>query len=223
MKRRLLAFPAAGAAMLLLASSAAAWGTVTVETNACDYTIHADLDGPPAVIGWEVRVFADQWQDGAVVASGSGAPDAEGRLTIGPVTAAAGHYNAIVDDETPVSGDVLFIGFTLICATPTATPTATVAPTATATDTAAPTATATSTPTGQELPAQGTPPLTGGELGLTPPPTDTTPAANATSGSLPTALLLALLAIASGGLAMVRRPRVVARPRSGSKRTTPRS
>src|SRR4029079_147838 len=104
MSKRLLAVPAARIAALLAVGTASAWpaGSVSVETNACAYTIHVDLDRPGAVMGWEVRVFNDVPLNGALVASGSGTISAQGHFQAGPFQAPAGKYNAIIDDTVPV-------------------------------------------------------------------------------------------------------------------------
>ena len=210
--RRFLALPIS----LLLAiwasgPVAAVWppGTVSVQTDGCSYTIHIDLDGQPAVIGWEVREFNANWMDGAVIESGSGKPDAQGRLTVGPLEAAEGHYNAIVDNETPVDSSAQVVDFTSSCPATPAPPTPTPAP-------------PTPTPGGEEHPAQGTPPPTGQELAavgvganVTPPPTDTGAATATRSDEGARAALLGLTGLIAAGLFLVR----AAKPRTIRVRT----
>ena len=202
--RRFLALPIS----LLLAiwatgTVAAVWppGTVTVDTDGCSFTVHIDLDEQPAIIGWEIREFNASWMDGSVILSGSGKPDAEGRLTVGPLEAAEGHYNAIVDDETPVDSSAQVVDFTLSCPASPAPPTP-------APPTPAP---PTPTPAGEEHPAQGTPPPTGEELAavgvganVTPPPTDTGAATTSRSDDGPRAALLGLTGLIAGGLFLAR-------------------
>ena len=205
MNKRLLAVPAALVAALLAVGTASAWpaGSVSVETNACAYTIHVDLDRPGALIGWEVRVFADVPLNGALVASGSGTISAQGHFQAGPFQAQPGTYNAIIDDTVPVDAAAEIIPFTLTCtsetstttstttstasetssetSTTTTTDTSTVTSTATSTETSTPTSTSTSTstttPTGAELGETGTPPSTptGQELGVVGTPAATPP------------------------------------------------
>jgi hypothetical protein len=197
MMSRLLVLPAAAAAVLLAAGTAAAvWppGTVAVATDGCQYTIHIDLDVDPnpAIVGWEVRAFTSAPFDGALVASGSGAPDAEGRLTVGPLTADPGHYHAIVDDEVPVDASSNIVDFALACEAPTAS--------------------------GSELPISGSPSPTGGEEGIggtpppeelpaagTPPPTDATTAPRAADDG-PRAAVLALVGLTAATLFLARTP-----------------
>ena len=221
MHRRLLALPGAAALVLLTAGSVlAVWppGKVAVETDGCSYTIQIDLDIEPDIIGWDVRVFAEDWMTGEVINSGTGVPDDKGRLTAGPFTAPPGHYNLAVDDEVPDKSSNV-VDFTLSCAaaTPTPTPTPTATPTATPTGGELPATPApTPTPNGGEQPVQGTPPPTGEVLGLTPPPTDAAPTADRGSGAPTTALLLALVAVLAGGGMLMRRPSIApTRPRSG--------
>ena len=185
--RRFLALPIS----LLLAiwatgTVAAVWppGTVTVDTDGCSFTVHIDLDEQPAIIGWEIREFNASWMDGSVILAGSGKPDAEGRLTVGPLEAAEGHYNAIVDDETPVDSSAQVVDFTLSCPASPAPPTP-------APPTPAP-------PTGEELAAVGV------GANVTPPPTDTGAATTSRSDDGPRAALLGLTGLIAGGLFLAR-------------------
>jgi len=209
-RRRLLALPAAIGAALMIGGTAAAWppGTVTVDTDGCQFTINIDLDGQPTVIGWEVREYNAVPLDGTLVMSGFDNPDAEGRLTVGPQVIAAGHYNAIVDDETPVDASSSAVDFTLACETPS--PTGSELPTATASQTAS--------PTGEELPIQGTPPA-GGEAGITPPPTDAPSTTADTTSGLPI-VLAGILGLTGASLAFtIRRPRAVSADRDRRERS----
>jgi len=79
-------------------------GTVTVETNGCSFVIHIDLDQHADVVGWSVNASTDpgDWNDGTTVLDGATTTDADGNVDVGPLTADAGEYNVVVDDETPV-------------------------------------------------------------------------------------------------------------------------
>jgi hypothetical protein len=156
----------------LLALSAAAGvlaatppGTVTVETNGCDFTVHIALDQAWPVVAWEVKVFADDWKDGKTVLSDQALDDADGKIDAGPYTLPEGHYTVAVDNE-PVDSSAIVEDFTLSCpaVVPTPTPTGNEHPV---------TSTPTPKATGHELPATG-----GGGVNRTPPPTDTGMAAS---------------------------------------------
>ena len=149
MRVRLLAAPVAVAAALLAAGTALAWpaNSVRVETNGCQYTIQVNQDRPNFLIGWEVRVFAAPEATGALVASGSGTTDAQGHLSIGPLTGESGHYNALVDYNVPVGQFPAVVEFTLTCGTETSTTTSTSTETSSATSTVTTTETSTVTST----------------------------------------------------------------------------
>jgi len=171
-------------------------GTVTVATNGCSFTIHIDLDQEAAVVGWTVNASKQvDWNDGKTVFTGSGSTDADGKLDVGPMTAAAGEYNVVVDDETPVDSSSIVEHFTLTCEGGSA---ATPKP-----------SNPTPTPAGTDLGVGGSAPPTGEEEGLsgnggvggisvTPPPTDTgsPTASGAPSTGLPAVLAIVALAAA---------------------------
>ena len=224
--KRLLALPIAFVLAMWVAGSVSAVtpaGTVTVETNGCTFTVHIHLEQQWPVVGWKIKVFnAANWNDGLTIFKGSGQNDANGDMTVGPFTTAEGHYNAIVDNEFPPDGSSIVKDFFLSCpaqapATPTPTP-----PQAPATPTPTPTA------TGQELPAQGTPPPTSGQelpaggvggISATPPPTDATgPGAAPSDDGARTALMgIAGLIAAALFLARAAQP-AAARARSRRNR-----
>jgi hypothetical protein len=182
MRSKLLALPAAIAIVILAAGSAFAWpaGSVTVDTNGCDYTIHVNGDKADTAIGWEIRVHASSAHDGELVNSGMGMTDSSGNYASDVQTGTSGHFNLLMDYSLPVTADAEVVEFSLSCEaptstptetptstptetptstpteTPTATPTETPTATPTETPTATPTETATPTPTGSELPAATT-------------------------------------------------------------------
>ncbi|MEO5940033.1 MAG: hypothetical protein ABIZ72_03770, partial [Candidatus Limnocylindrales bacterium] len=46
-------------------------GTVTVETNGCDFAIHIDLDKAYDLVGWKVNEYnAVNWNDGKTLFNG---------------------------------------------------------------------------------------------------------------------------------------------------------
>ena len=110
----------AGSLLALLAAPAALAitppGTVTVDTDGCSFTVHIDLDQQAAVVGWTINASTEvDWNDGTTVFSGSGPTDADGKLDVGPMTADAGEYNVVVDDETPVDSSSIIEHFALTC------------------------------------------------------------------------------------------------------------
>ena len=187
----------AGSLLALVAAPAALAitppGTVTVDTDGCSFTIHIDLDQAAAVVGWTVNASTEvDWNDGTTVFSGSGPTNADGKLDVGPMTADAGEYNVVVDDETPVDSSSIIEHFALTCEG----------------GAGAPAASASAAPGGSDLGVGGTPPPTGEEEGLggtgavggisvTPPPTDAV--APATSGAPSNGLPAALLIVAIAG------------------------
>ena len=237
LRARVLAIPAAIAIAIFAAGPALAWpaGSVTVETNGCQYTIHVTNDSPNGGIGWEVRVWAANAFEGQLVASGTGNQDMQGNWTSTVQTGVTGHYNLLMDYVLPVTDRAEIVEFSLSCETSTATPTTaptetptetpTEAPTETPTEapTEAPTSTPTATPTGSELGAEGTPTPapTGEELGavgtpgITPPPTNTATAATTTPEPSTPILLIAIAALISG--------LVVFNRAQGARRSTARS
>lgn len=231
--RRSLAVFAASALSLFAAGSALATtpeGTVTVDTDGCDFTVTIDLAQAWPEIGWEVKAYASHWQDGKTVLDGLVKDDADGHVVVGPFTLPAGHYNVAVDNE-PVDSSSIVEDFTLSCAAPTATASATATPSATAsagaTASASATATASPTQTGEELPVEGTPGPTGEELGavgvgagITPPPTDTGVGSAVTATGLPGGLvtLLSVLTVSALAFAVSNRHLARARARSHERR-----
>src|SRR4051794_17951984 len=125
MRIRRAALPTAVVAALLATGTALAWpsNSISVETNGCDYTIRVTQEPSGTFIGWEVRVFAASPLTGDLVASGSGTADAAGNLTVGPLTAAPGQYNALLDFALPATGDAEVRSFTLTCESATEAPT----------------------------------------------------------------------------------------------------
>jgi hypothetical protein len=207
MRRSRLALLAGSLLALLAAPTALAItppGTVTVDTDGCSFTIHIDLDQQAAVVGWTVNASTEvDWNDGTTIFSGSGATDANGKLDVGPKTAAAGEYNVVVDDETPVDSSSIIEHFTLTCGGGSEAPIASAAAPSASTGTVAPSAS-----TGTDL-GVGGPPPTGEEEGLngtgnvggisvTPPPTDTAGAASGGSFAGSLVALLAVVALAGG-------------------------
>ena len=193
MKARALALIGALLAIALSASAALAVappGKVTVETAGCTFTVLIDLEQHYDVVGWKVKEFnAANWNDGLTLFKGSGPTDQNGDMTVGPFTAPEGHYNVAVDDEYPPDGSSIVVDFFLTCP-------------------AAPIGS--ETPTGSELPAEGSAPPSGGELGITgtprpgkitPPPTDTNAqgaTGNAGGWQVTLLVILALSAAAFG-------------------------
>jgi len=172
--RGVLAVLGAAAIGVFAASSSLAVappGTVTVDTDGCNFTVHIDLDQSWPVVTWKVKVFdGDNWKDGETLIKDSAENDADGKIDAGPYTLPEGHYNVAVDNETTIDGSAIVVDFTLSCqavapATPTPTPTGEELP-----------ATGTPTPkphsTGQEEAATGNGGAVGG-ISATPPPTDT--------------------------------------------------
>jgi len=217
MKRPRLALLAGPLLALLVAPTVLAItppGTVTVETNGCSFVIHVDLDQRADVVGWTVNASTDpgDWNDGTTVHHGSTSTDADGKVDIGPLTADAGEYNVVVDDETPVDSSSIVEHFTLTCESGTAP---------------------TPTPTGEELPATGTPtPKPAGEeeaatghggavggISATPPPTNTGVATSSPSGG-PSWLVVAMIGAASiGTFVMSTRRFGTVRARARTRRT----
>ena len=170
--------------------AAAPPGKVTVESDGCTFTVHIDLDHAYDLVGWKVKEFnAANWNEGLTLFKGSGPTDGNGDMTVGPFTAPEGHYNVAVDDEYPPDGSSIVVDFFLTCP-------------------AAPIGS--ETPTGSELPAEGSAPPSGGELGITgtprpgkitPPPTDTNAqgaTGNAGGWQVTLLVILALSAAAFG-------------------------
>ena len=190
MRSRLLAVMAGVAIALLATGTALAWpaGSITVDTNGCDYTLNVNQDQPNVEIGWEIRVWAASPHEGALVASGSGMADANGHFSSGKLTAAPGHYNALVDYTFPVSIYAEVVDFTLTCEA--TAPTGSELPIK---------STPTPAPTGAELPAVGTPPP-----GLTPPPTDTSGAVESRPAGGAPLLVLGITALIAGALTFAR-------------------
>ena len=181
MRVRHLALPMAVAASLLAAGTALAWpaNSVMVETNGCQYTIQVNQDRPNFLIGWEVRVFAATPASGALVASGTGTTDAQGHLSIGPLTGESGHYNALVDYNVPVGQFPAVVDFTLSCGTETSTTTSTSTETSSDTSTTTSTTTETSTVTSTES-------STVTSTTTTESPTETSTSTTSTSTTTPT-------------------------------------
>lgn len=203
--RRRLAGALAGVAIGLLAVSPVAAatpeGSVTVETNGCEFTVLIDLDVAAPIIAWDVKEYASDWKDGKTVLSDSVSGDADGKVVAGPYTLPEGHYNVAVDDE-PVDSSAIVEDFTLTCPTGSEQP----VETESASPSEQPVETESASPSGEELPVAGTPKPTakptGEELGavgvgggITPPPTDSGPSTTSASGTPPSALL-AFVAIA---------------------------
>ena len=179
-------------------------GTVTVETNGCDFTVHIALDQAWPVVAWEVKAYPNDWNEGKTLLSDEALNDADGKIDAGPYTLPEGHYTVFVDNE-PVDSSSLEADFTLSC--PTVAPTATPTPTPTGNELPV---TSTPTPkpkaTGQELPATG-----GGGANLTPPPTDTgVTATDGGSSGLPL-IALSIIGIASSLAWFARRNLATAR------------
>jgi hypothetical protein len=193
-RSRRLAGALAGAAIGLLAVTpvfaVTPEGSVTVETNGCDFTIHIDLDVASPVIAWEVKKYASDWKDGKTVLEDSVSGDADGKVVAGPYTLPAGHYNVAVDDE-PVDSSAIVEDFTLTCEAATSSPSE--QPTESASE--QPVETESSSPSGEELPVAATPKPTGEELGVvgvgnvTPPPTDTSASTSGASAAAPSSLV----------------------------------
>ena len=194
MRRSRIALLAGSLLALLAAPTAFAItppGTVAVATDGCSFTVHIDLDQQADVVGWTINASPEiDWNDGTTIFSGSGSTDADGKLDVGPMTADAGEYNVVVDDETPVDSSSIIEHFALAC------------------EGGAPVASASAAPGGTDLGVGGTPPPTGEEEGLggtgavggisvTPPPTDAV--APATSGAPSNGLPAALLIVAIAG------------------------
>jgi hypothetical protein len=189
-RSRRLAGALAGAAIGLLAVTpvfaVTPEGSVTVETNGCDFTIHIDLDVASPVIAWEVKKYASDWKDGKTVLEDSVSGDADGKVDAGPYTLPAGHYNVAVDDE-PVDSSAIVEDFTLTCEKASSSPSE------------QPVETESASPSGEELPVAATPKPkpkpTGQELGavgvgnITPPPTDTSASTTSASAGLPSSLV----------------------------------
>jgi hypothetical protein len=146
------------------------------------------------------------WFKGATVLSGSEAPDANGDLTVGPNTLPEGHYTVGVDNETPVDTSAIVTEFTLAC--PAGSPSQSVSPSESVSpsDSASPT-TSSPSPTGETLPAQGTP------GNVTPPPTDSGPMATSSDDTGARLALMGLAGLIVGALFAARAARPTARVR----------
>jgi hypothetical protein len=206
MKRRLLAVPLGLLLALWTVGSALATtpeGTVTVDTDGCDFTVNISLPDKPAVVGWVVKEFRNgNWFKGDTLLSGSGAPDADGNLTVGPNTLPEGHYTVGVDDETPVDNSAIVTEFTLSCPASSESPSGSVTPS----DSEQP-ANGSPSPTGDTLPAQGTP------GNVTPPPTDSGPMAAGSDDAGARLALMGLAGLIVGSLFAARAARPSARVR----------
>ncbi len=208
MKRRLLAVPLGLMLALWTVGSALATtpeGTVTVDTDGCNFTVNISLPDKPAVVGWVVKEFRNgNWFKGATVLSGSGTVDANGDLTVGPNTLPEGHYTVAVDDETPVDQSAIVTEFTLSCpaSSESVPPSQSVAPS----DSELPTSGSPS-PTGNTLPAEGTP------GNVTPPPTDSGPISTGSDDAGARLALIGLAGLIVGSLFAARAARPTARVR----------
>lgn len=199
MKRRFLAVPL-GLILALwttgIVSAVTPQGSLTVDTDGCNVTLHISLQGQPEVAAWAIKKFHKMpgWFAGETVLEGTGTPDADGNLTVGPLTLPEGQYNAAADDEDGVDHSALVTEFTVSC------PAASESPSESPSQSTEPSQ-GTPPPSGSELPAQGTP-------RITPPATDSGVVATTSSDDSGARLaLIGVLALVVGSLFVARAAR----------------
>ena len=222
-KRRTFAAIVALTGLLALPSAAAAApppGTLTIidrekgadnlvdgEPVVCEFAVEIDFETDTAVevVGWAIKVYADDEFSGETVLDGQDGPtDEDGFLRQpreGWLSLPDGRYTLIVDDEYPADRSNLDRSFTVECPEEP-TPTPTEAPTPTPTPEATPTPGPTETTPPEETPQPTETPAgsVGGATGTprtTLPPTDVSSDAEGTGPApiVPVVLLIVALAI----------------------------